>query len=464
MSSATNEPAADRSAPPTAPRHRWRLSLAFRLNAWYVIAFVASVAALVAFAVPTVRNAMQREDAAVIATRLERHVTVLTATGLPAYREAVEHAASLEEHDVPVRVRDSSGKTVFEHGDVELAVQTAERDVGQFRIELGVSDQPWSALLARLRLGALILAAAALLLAMLGGAMLTRRGLRPVRDLAETARAIDRSGDLSRRVVERGSGDELDDLSVAFNRMLDRNQRLVHGMRDALDNVAHDLRTPLTRLRGTAEVALSEADPATAREALADCIEETDRVLVILRAAMDVSEAESGIMKLERVPTALGRLAADTIDLYTAVAEDAGVALSITSDDGVVAEVDAARMRQAIANLVDNAIKYTPRDGRVEIEIERTGADATVRVRDTGMGITPDALPRIWDRLYRGDASRSKPGLGLGLSLVKAIVQAHGGDVAVESIVGAGSTFSIRIPQHATSTSDASTAPASDSR
>jgi signal transduction histidine kinase len=437
MSSAPSEP--------TRPRRR-RTSLAFRINAWYVIAFIASLAALVAFAVPTVRNAMQREDASLVATRLERHVTVLTANGLPAYRNAVEGAASLGERDTPVRVRDSSGNTVYQHGNVEVSVQTVERNAGELRVELGESDEPWSALASRLRPGALLLAGVAILLALVGGLVLTRRGLRPVRELADTARGISQSGDLSRRVAERGSSDELDDLSVAFNRMLARNERLVHGMRDALDNVAHDLRTPLTRLRGSAEIALRDPDPGATREALADCIEETDRVLVILRAAMDVSEAETGIMKLERAPVPLGRLAADTVDLYSGVAEEAGVALSIAGDDGVVAEVDAARMRQAIGNLVDNAIKYTPQGGRVELAIARAGADATVQVRDTGMGIGPETLPRIWDRLYRGDASRSKPGLGLGLSLVKAIVEAHGGAVSVDSTVGAGSTFTIRIP------------------
>ncbi|HEY1814710.1 MAG TPA: HAMP domain-containing sensor histidine kinase [Kofleriaceae bacterium] len=443
------------SSEPSEPRRRRWSSLAVRLNGWYVAAFVASLAALVAFAVPAVRGAMEREDSVVVETRLEQHVAVLTEAGLPAYRTAVEHAARLDDHELPVRVSDAEGRTVFEHGDVGNAWRTAERDAGELRLEVGVSDEPWHALWDRLRFRALLLAIAAVLLALVGGMYFTHRSLRPIRELAATARDVTRSGDLSRRVTERGTGDELDELSASFNRMLERNQRLVRGMRDALDNVAHDLRTPLTRLRGSAEVALRETDPASAREALADCVEETDRALVMLRALMDVSEAETGIMRLDRRAVALDRLAADVVDLYGQVADDAGISLSLAEAPEVVVSVDATRVRQAIANLVDNALKYTARGGKVSIEIARAGEQAIVRVSDTGEGIAPDALPRIWDRLYRGDASRTRPGLGLGLSLVKAIVTAHGGTVAVESTPGIGSIFTIALPIDSTQSANA---------
>ncbi len=447
MSSAPNDADADTSE---VPRPRPLRSLAFRVNAWYVVMFIASLATLVAFAVPIVRGAMDREDTIVLESRLERHVAALRATGLPAYRAAIEGAASLGTADAPVRVRDTAGRTVFQHGDVTSAWRTAERVTGELRLEIGVAPGPWRALLERLRVGAFALAGSALLLALLGGYYLTRRGLRPVRELATTAREVIRSGDLSRRVPEHKSGDELDEVSALFNRMLARNQRLVLGMREALDNVAHDLRTPLSRLRGAAEVALRADDPAAAREALADCIEESDRVLTMLRTLMDISEAETGLMRLERAPVALARLAAEVGELYAHVAEEAGVELVVPAsapDDPVTVVADATRLRQAIANLVDNAIKYTPRGGRVTIEVGHEGGDATVRVRDTGEGIAPEALPRIWDRLYRADPSRSQRGLGLGLSLVRAIVNAHGGRVSVESRPGQGSTFTIVLPK-----------------
>ncbi len=274
---------------------------------------------------------------------------------------------------------------------------------------------------------------------------LTRRGLRPVRALAGAAQDVIRSGDSSRRVEDRGTTDELDELSALFNRMLARNQTLVGGLRDSLDNVAHDLRTPLTRLRGTAELALA-ADLPAARDALAVCIEESDQVLTMLRTLMDVSEAETGILRLERAEVSLGKLAADVVDLYAQVAEDAGVSLTVARDAPAMVSADPVRIRQAIANLVDNAVKYTPRGGAVTLEVEATPVEAIVRVVDNGEGIAETAIPRIWDRLYRAEPSRSKPGLGLGLSVVRAIVLAHGGTVEVASTPGAGSRFTIRLP------------------
>jgi signal transduction histidine kinase len=410
-----------------------------------VVAFVASLAALVAFAVPTVRAAFDRANTVVLEDRVDRHVAVL-ATGLPRYRAAVEHAVELGNPEVPVRVRDANGATVYEHGDVGAARLTIERETGDLRLQIGAPVVPWPTVIEQLRPGALVLGLCALVLAVFGGYILTRRGLRPVRELAAAAHDVIRSGDLSRRVPEHGSADELDQLSALFNRMLARNQALVTGMRESLDNVAHDLRTPLTRLRGTAEVALRTDDVMASRDALAVCIEESDQLLTALRSLMDISEAETGIMKLDRAPASLDKLAGDVLELYENVAEDAGVELTMSHDAGASAMADATRIRQAIANLVDNAIKYTPRGGAVTLEVGHTDTHALIRVRDTGEGIPADAQPRIWDRLYRAEPSRSKPGLGLGLSMVKAIVAAHDGTVTVDTTPGHGSMFTLSLP------------------
>ncbi|CAN5789326.1 hypothetical protein BH11MYX3_BH11MYX3_38580 [soil metagenome] len=422
-------------------------SLAIRITAWYVGAFIATLALLAALAIPAVHDAADREDAIVVDSTIERHLAVLATSKLPAYREAVEQSERLGERPVAVRVQDASGRTLYQHGDLTATVRAASRTTRELRLDLGALDAPSSAMLGRLRPGVLALAVAGVVLALVGGFYVTRRGLAPIRDLAATADAVSSSGDLSRRVPERGTGDELDELSRLFNRMLDRNQALVRGMREALDNVAHDLRTPLTRLRGSAEVALRTHDGAVALGTLADTVDETDQVLAMLRTLMDISEAENGLMRLHRERASLAQLAANTVELYAHVAEEAGVTLSASVPEDVVAMVDPMRIRQALANLVDHAIKYTPHGGAVTIEVLREHTSAVVRVRDTGEGISPDVLPRIWERLYRGDPSRAQPGLGLGLSLVKAVVEAHGGTVSAASEPGHGATFTICIPR-----------------
>jgi len=286
-----------------------------------------------------------------------------------------------------------------------------------------------------------------ILISLAGGAFLAFRALRPIRDLIHTTQSIVNTGKMDARVPIGKTGDELDELTGLFNRMLERIEGLIKGMREALDNVAHDLRTPMTRLRGIAETTLqSDQGRQHYEEALANCLEESEQVLTLLNTLMDISEAETGTMKLSLTPVNISDLIEDTVGLYEYVAEDKSIIISVNCAKNIAMTADRNRMRQVLANLVDDAIKYTPSGGSIAIDAYHEQDQTVILVKDTGVGIPPEEIPKIWDRLYRGDKSRSQPGLGLGLSLVKAVVQAHKGRIEVRSVPGTGSVFTLYFP------------------
>jgi len=316
-------------------------------------------------------------------------------------------------------------------------------------IYVGQSREDTDELLGNFRKRALMLAAVLLPLGFAAGILLTSRTLRPVRGLSKTVRGMIETGRYDVKVTSGETGDEINDLVSLFNRLTAQIDTLIRGMREALDNVAHDIRTPMTCLRGRAQMALQHGnDLALCKEALVECVEESDQVLRILNMLMDIAETESGLRAQNVREVSAAEIIAAAVDLYESVAEDKGIRLKFETPvpEGLVVKGDPSMLRRMLANLVDNALKFTPSGGRVTVNITRDGGEVVFNVCDNGPGIAPEDLPRIWDRLYRSDRSRSTYGLGLGLSYVQATVKAHGGRVECESKPGCGATFRASFP------------------
>lgn len=288
----------------------------------------------------------------------------------------------------------------------------------------------------------------AILLVLLGGYIVTFRALLPIRHLINTIKSIINTGEIKARVPSGKEEDEFNELIAFFNNLLDRIEHLIEGMKDSLDNVAHDLRTPMTRLRVLAENALtSNQDLKACREALSDCLEESERVIKMLNTLMDISEARAGTLKLYKERLNLDELVQEVVDVYRFIAEEKDITINTEISDRIIVFCDPNRIRQVIGNLLDNAIKYTFAGGEVNIRIyKKEAGKAVIEVNDNGIGINEKDLPKIWDRLYRGDQSRSQRGLGLGLSVVKSVVELHGGHMEVKSKQGLGSTFTVYLP------------------
>jgi heavy metal sensor kinase len=278
------------------------------------------------------------------------------------------------------------------------------------------------------------------------GWFMARRALRGVEEVTHTAVEISK-GALETRVPVKARGDEIDRLATAFNSMLDRIRGLITGMREMTDNIAHDLRSPITRIRGIAELALTGAGRPEEYETMAaSTIEECDRLLEMINTMLDITEVESGVGRLVMEKIDLSALVQDACELFQPLADDKGITLAAHVPAGVLVPGDIQRLQRMAANLLDNAIKYTAPGGRVSVAVKGDAGTAVVTIIDTGIGIPEKDQSRIFDRFYRGDRSRSQTGTGLGLSLARAIASAHNGVITVASAPGAGSTFTVTLP------------------
>lgn len=289
--------------------------------------------------------------------------------------------------------------------------------------------------------------AAVMFLAALFGWFMAKRALSGVEEVTRTAREIS-AGDLERRVPVPGNAGEIDRLATTFNQMLDRIQKLVTEITEMNDNIAHDLRSPITRIRGIAEMTLTTGKAIEEfKGAAADTIEECDRLLEMINTMLYISEAEAGAGTLAKDKIEMSDVVRAACELFQPIAEGKGVCLVSDIRNPLRVRGELQKLQRMVANLIDNALHYTPAAGKVTVVVDGNGNQGVIAVTDTGIGISEADLPNIFTRFYRCDDSRSTDGAGLGLSLVKAIVRAHGGAIAVTSTAGVGSTFTVTLPR-----------------
>lgn len=315
-------------------------------------------------------------------------------------------------------------------------------------LELGVSMEGHLHFLERLREVAVLVEVLMLTLGTLFGWGIARKAMKGVEIVTNVAAKM-AGGDLASRVVQGRYGKEIDRLGSTFNQMADKIQLLLADIRQTNDNIAHDLRSPVTRIRGIAESAvISKVSVAEQVESLGMVVEECDHLLGLVNTLLDISEAEAGINTLRLEETDMAKLIRQAADLFKGEAESRGVELGVEIESSPRMAIDVRKIQRALANLIDNALKYSPRGGKVFLTLTEDDASINIDVCDTGIGIAEKDMPHLFQRFYRGDQSRSQPGNGLGLSLALAFVKSHGGNIAVVSRPGRGSTFSLQLFRH----------------
>jgi signal transduction histidine kinase len=344
------------------------------------------------------------------------------------YRHAAEGERAIERHAVGLSVSVSGGYTLVVARDIE--------DQRQFAASIG-----------RIALWSFGLLS---LLGISAGVLMSRSMLSRIEAVTETSRKI-MAGDLSRRIALTGSGDELDRLAESLNAMLARIEELLLALREVSDNIAHDLKTPLNRLRNRAEAALRSADgPGAYRDGLAKTIEEADELIRTFNSLLLIARLEGGAIAESMAPLDPAAIIGDIAELYEPAAEEAGLTLAVKAQPGLSLVANRELVSQAVANLVDNAIKYStasapapaagnqppvapaPSSGAIAISLAQVGPNVEIAVGDRGPGVAPEDRERALQRFVRLEKARSLPGAGLGLSLVAAVARMHGGAVRLE--------------------------------
>ncbi|MBC7430264.1 MAG: HAMP domain-containing histidine kinase [Bacteriovorax sp.] len=275
--------------------------------------------------------------------------------------------------------------------------------------------------------------------------IIAKKFLSPINNLSSLIKEI-KGGNLSPRAKLPQFQDELYELTSTFNDMLSQVEYLIEAMKDTLDNVAHDLRTPIARARLAAELALKSGSPEKLKIAAEESVENLDNILKMVQTIMTMSGLNTKTYSLNKEKFPANKIIEEIVELYIFVAEEKHITIISNCSTGTIVFADRLMVRQALANLLDNAIKYSPHNTQVTVECYTEGPEVCFIIKDQGQGISADDMPRIWERLYRGDKSRHEKGFGLGLSLVKIFIESNDGQVTVESTEGKGSIFKVKFP------------------
>ena len=368
----------------------------------------------------------------------------LAATDMSAWRSVRTDGRAL------VKLKGGAGYVLetLDLPEQEFKARTVYGSIGpDLVLQIGESLEEDAEFLALHRTVFMPVMAVMVIIAAIFGWLMARRALSGVEEVTRTAIEISK-GAMDKRVPFKARGEEIERLATTFNYMLDRINLLIRGMREMSDNIAHDLRSPLATIRGVAEMALTTSTTEEEHRAMAaTMLEECDRLLGMVNAMLDIAEAESGAGEIKLEEVDLVRVVRQACELFEAIAEDNGVTIEAELPESCVVYGETRKLQRIVANLLDNALKFTPPEGTVSVSLKADKGQVAIAVSDTGIGISEADLAHVFKRFYRCDNSRAQHGSGLGLSLVKAIAGSLGGSVNAESYLGKGSTFTVILPQ-----------------
>ena len=459
---------------------KFRQTLAFRLTLRYAIIFTLSSGVALFLFFLLITSFLREQTDQDLINQVRTIASVLTAQGFDSVeRIAILEAQAAGERKIFIRLLSRNGSVfsssnmsywedigvagaavtqllegsryVFDTVDIsnpEKRVRILYSMIGRnLVVQLGRSMENYSLFVRAFQRISLVTLSLLLAASGLIGWFMARQALSGMEVVTRTARDIS-SGALDKRVPVTRKGDEIDQLATTFNRMLDRIEGLVTGIKEMSDNIAHDLKSPVTRIRGIAEVTITTDPSVQAYENMAaSIIEECDRLLDMINTMLVISRTEAGVDKLKLEKVNISRIVQDACVLFKSSAEDKELAMNCAVAEEIFLSGDRRMIQRLVANLIDNAIRYTPARGVIDISLRSTGQPAVeITISDTGAGISAEDLPHIFERFYRCDPSRTDTGTGLGLSLALAIARAHGGDIAVSSRPGKGSRFTITLP------------------